>query len=203
MKTAAKSENALNAAISLADKYMSARLKEKYFKEVVPRLMSVRGYKNRMQVPRMEKIVVNMGINSAVEKDLVKVLANDLALITGQCPVICRARKSIANFKLRKGMPVGARVTLRGERMFEFFDRLVNVVLPRMRDFRGVSPSAFDGRGNYALGFTEQTIFPEINVDSVKKVQGMNIVIVTTAASDEEARELLRLMGMPFAASKS
>lgn len=165
--------------------------------------MSVRGYKNRMQVPRMEKIVVNMGINSAVEKDLVKVLANDLALITGQCPVICRARKSIANFKLRKGMPVGARVTLRGERMFEFFDRLVNVVLPRMRDFRGVSPSAFDGRGNYALGFTEQTIFPEINVDSVKKVQGMNIVIVTTAASDEEARELLRLMGMPFAASKS
>jgi large subunit ribosomal protein L5 len=182
---------------------MSARLKEKYNKDVLPKLVSARGYKNKMQAPRMVKIVVNMGINSAVEKDVVKVLANDLALITGQFPVICRARKSIANFKLREGMPVGVRVTLRGDRMFEFFDRLVNVVLPRMRDFRGVSPEAFDGRGNYAIGFAEQTIFPEINVDSVKKVQGMNVVIVTTAVTNDEARELLRLMGMPFAASKA
>jgi len=182
---------------------MSARLKEKYIKDVMPRLMTARGYKNKMQVPRMVKIVVNMGINSAVEKDMIKVFANDLAIITGQHPVICRARKSIANFKLRQDMPVRVRVTLRGDRMFEFFDRLVNVVLPRMRDFRGVSPAAFDGRGNYALGFAEQTIFPEINVDSVKKPQGMNIVIVTTAASNDEARELLRLMGMPFAAAKA
>jgi len=179
---------------------MSARLKEKYQKEIMPQLMNMRGYKNRMQAPRMVKIVVNMGINSSVEKDAVKVLANDLAIITGQYPVLCKARKSIANFKLRKGMPVGARVTLRGERMFEFFDRLVNVVLPRMRDFRGVSPDAFDGRGNYALGIREQTIFPEINIDNVKKTQGMDIVIVTTAPSNDEAKDLLRLLGMPFAA---
>lgn len=183
-------------------KTMSARLKEKYTKDVLPQLMKTRGYKNKMQAPRMVKIVVNMGINSAVEKDFVKVIAKDLATITGQCPVICRARKSIANFKLREGMPVGARVTMRGDRMYEFFDRLVNIVLPRMRDFRGVSPTAFDGRGNYALGFSEQTIFPEINADSVKKVQGMDVVIVTTAATNDEAKELLRLMGMPFAASR-
>lgn len=182
---------------------MSARLKEKYLKEIRPQLMSARGYKNPMQAPRMVKIVINMGISSSVEKDVVKVLANDLATITGQYPVLCKARKSIANFKLRKGMPVGARVTLRGERMFEFFDRLVNVVLPRMRDFRGVSPGAFDGRGNYALGMREQTVFPEINIDNVKKVQGMDIVIVTTAASNDEAKDLLRLMGMPFAAPRT
>lgn len=182
---------------------MSARLKEKYLKEIRPQLMHMRGYKNQMQAPRMVKIVVNMGINSSVEKDVIKVLVNDLALITGQYPVLCKARKSIANFKLRKGMPVGARVTLRGARMFEFFDRLVNVVLPRMRDFRGVSPKAFDGRGNYAFGILEQTIFPEINIDSVKKVQGMDIVIVTTASSNDEAKDLLRLLGMPFAAPRT
>ena len=181
---------------------MSARLKEKYMKDVLPQLVTSRGYKNKMQVPRLVKIVVNMGINSAVEKDMVKVLANELAIISGQYPVICKARKSIANFKLREGMPVGARVTLRGERMYEFFDRMVNVVLPRMRDFRGVSSSAFDGRGNYALGFEEQTVFPEIDADSSKKVQGMNVVIVTTALTNDEARELLRKMGMPFASSK-
>jgi large subunit ribosomal protein L5 len=182
---------------------MSSRLKEKYLKEVLPQLISKRGYKNKMQAPRMVKIVVNMGIKSDVEKDVVKVLANDLAIITGQHPVICKARKSIANFKLRQGMPVGARVTMRGDRMYEFFDRLVNVVLPRMRDFRGISPAAFDGRGNYALGLTEQTIFPEINVDSVKKAQGMNIVIVTTASTNDEAKDLLRLMGMPFAVPRA
>ncbi|MDD5482718.1 MAG: 50S ribosomal protein L5 [Kiritimatiellae bacterium] len=181
---------------------MSARLKEKYLKEVRPQLMKARGYANQMQAPRLVKIVVNMGINSSVEKDAVKMLANDLAAITGQYPVLCKARKSIANFKLRKGMPVGAKVTLRGERMFEFFDRLVNVVLPRMRDFRGVSPDAFDGRGNYALGMREQTVFPEINIDKVKKAQGMDIVIATTALSNDAARDLLRLLGMPFAAPR-
>jgi large subunit ribosomal protein L5 len=131
------------------------------------------------------------------------VLVNDLATITGQYPVLCKARKSIANFKLRKGMPVGARVTLRGERMYEFFDRVVNVVLPRMRDFRGVSPKSFDGRGNYTLGIREQTIFPEINLDNVKKTQGMDIVIVTTASSNDEAKDLLRLMGVPFATPRT
>ena len=178
---------------------MKARLQEKYQKEIVPQMMREKGYGNKMQVPRMVKIVVNMGINSAVEKDVIKILVNDLAIITGQRPVICKARKSIANFKLREGMPVGACVTMRGQRMFEFFDRLVNVVLPRLRDFRGVSPLAFDGRGNYALGLKEQTVFPEINADNVKKTQGMDIVIVTTAPGNDEARELLRLMGMPFA----
>jgi large subunit ribosomal protein L5 len=182
---------------------MNARLKDKYSKDVVPQMMKTRGYKNQLQAPRLLKIVINMGINSAVEKDMVKVLAKELSLIAGQAPVICKARKSIANFKLREGMPVGAMVTLRGLRMYEFLDRLINVVLPRMRDFRGVSPVSFDGRGNYALGIQEQTIFPEINADSVKKPQGMDIVIVTTASSDDEARELLRLMGMPFAASKN
>lgn len=181
---------------------MNARLQDKYLKEIVPQLMSARGYKNRLQVPRLLKIVVNMGINSAVEKDNVKLLMNDLAAITGQAPVLCKARKSIANFKLRQGMPVGAKVTLRGTRMFEFYDRLVNVVLPRMRDFRGVAPDAFDGRGNYAFGLREQTIFPEINVDNVKKTQGMDIIFVTSAGSNDEARDLLRRLGMPFAAAR-
>lgn len=178
-----------------------ARLKDKYFKEVVPELTKRRGYANPMQVPRMVKIVINMGINSAVEKDVLKSLLGDLAKISGQAPVVRKARKSIANFKVREGMPVGAMVTLRGARMFEFFDRLVNTVLPRLRDFRGVLPTAFDGRGNYSLGLREQAIFPEITVDEIKKVQGMDISIVTTAQSDDEARELLRLMGMPFAAA--
>jgi large subunit ribosomal protein L5 len=176
-----------------------ARLKDKYVKEVVPALMKQRGYSNIMQVPRMVKIVVNMGINSAVEKDVLKTLLADLAKITGQAPVVRKARMSIANFKLRQGMPVGAMVTLRGARMYEFFDRLVNTVMPRLRDFRGVSPNAFDARGNYSLGLGEQTIFPEINADEVKKVQGMDIAIVTTAATKDEARDFLRLMGMPFA----
>lgn len=176
-----------------------ARLKDKYIKDVIPALIKQRGYTNPMQVPRLVKIVVNMGINSAVEKDVLKSLLGDLARITGQAPVVRKARKSIANFKLRQGMPVGAMVTLRGARMYEFLDRLVNTVLPRLRDFRGVAPTAFDGRGNYSLGLREQTIFPEISADDVKKVQGMDITLVTTAGSDDEARELLRLMGMPFA----
>lgn len=180
-----------------------ARLKDKYIKEVIPELTKLRGYGNPMQVPRLVKIVINMGINSAVEKDVLKSLLGDLAKITGQAPVVRKARKSIANFKLRKGMPVGAMVTLRGARMYEFFDRLVNTVLPRLRDFRGVLPTAFDGRGNYSLGLREQAIFPEISMDEVKKVQGMDISIVTTANTDEEARQLLRMMGMPFAAAGS
>ena len=177
-----------------------ARLKDKYIKEVLPELTKLRGYVNPMQVPRMVKMIINMGINSTVEKDVLKSLQGDLAKITGQAPVVRKARQSIANFKLREGMPVGAMVTLRGARMYEFFDRLVNAVLPRLRDFRGVSPTAFDGRGNYSLGLSEQAIFPEINMDEVKKVQGMDICIVTTAETDEEARELLKMMGMPFAA---
>lgn len=178
-----------------------ARLKDKYLQEVIPALKKQRGYLNPMQVPRLVKIVVNMGINSAVEKEVLKSLLADLAKITGQAPVVRKARKSIANFKLRAGMPVGLMVTLRGERMYEFFDRLVNTVLPRLRDFRGVPLHAFDGRGNYSLGLSEQTIFPEIGVDEVKKVQGMDITIVTTALTDDEARDVLRLLGMPFAAA--
>ncbi len=178
-----------------------ARLKDKYLRDVVPALNRERGYRNPMQVPRMVKIVVNMGISSTVEKEVIKTLVRDLAAITGQMPVLRSARKSIANFKLREGMPVGAMVTLRGARMYEFFDRLVNAVLPRLRDFRGVPPKGFDGRGNYTLGLGEQTVFPEIVPDDVKKVQGMHITIVTSAATDDEARDLLRLMGMPFAAA--
>jgi large subunit ribosomal protein L5 len=176
-----------------------ARLKDKYIQEVIPAMKKLRGYRNVMQSPRMVKIVVNMGLNSTLEKDVVKTLVRDLSVITGQKPVLCLARKSIANFKLREGMPVGAMVTLRGARMYEFFDRLVNTVLPRLRDFRGVSPKGFDGRGNYTLGMREQTVFPEIAADEIKKVQGMHITIVTTAASDDEARDFLKLMGMPFA----
>lgn len=185
------------------DATVMARLKDTYFNEVVPKLMELRNYPNAMQVPKMRKIVVNMGINASVEKDVVTSLMDDLAKITGQYPVVCKARKSIANFKLRQGMPVGAMVTLRGARMYEFYDRLVNTGLPRLRDFRGVSPTAFDGRGNYTLGVREQTVFPEINADDIKKVQGMHITIVTTAKTSDEGRDLLRLMGMPFAAAVS
>lgn len=177
-----------------------ARLRDKYIQDVIPAMKKLRGYQNVMQAPRLVKIVVNMGINSSVEKDVVKTLVRDLATITGQMPVLCTARKSIANFKLRQGMPVGAMVTLRGARMYEFYDRLVNTVLPRLRDFRGVSPKGFDGRGNYTLGLREQTVFPEIVADDVKKIQGMHITIVTTATTDDEARDFLKLMGMPFAA---
>jgi large subunit ribosomal protein L5 len=175
------------------------RAKEVYLKEVVPQLMKSFGYKNRMQVPQLEKITLNMGLGEAVQN--VKILdsaVEELSLIAGQKAVITRARRSIAAFKLREGMPIGVTVTLRRNRMMEFFDKLVNVALPRVRDFRGVSGKAFDGRGNYSLGIREQIIFPEINLDKIDKVKGLNISIITTAKNDEEGKELLRLMGMPF-----
>jgi len=175
------------------------RLKEKFVNEVTPALMSKFNYKSVMQVPQLNKIVVNMGVGDAVAN--AKALDNaveELATITGQKPVVTRAKKSIAGFRLREGMPIGAKVTLRGERMYEFLDKLVSVSLPRVRDFRGVSKKAFDGRGNYTLGIKEQLIFPEIDYDKVSKVRGMDIVIVTTANTDEESRELLTQFGMPF-----
>ena len=175
------------------------RLKEKYLKEVSPALMSKFNYKSVMQVPKVEKIVINMGVGDAVAN--AKALDNaveELSLVTGQKPVVTRAKKSIAGFRLREGMPIGAKVTLRGERMYEFLDKLVTISLPRVRDFRGVSKKSFDGRGNYTLGVKEQLIFPEIDYDKVSKVRGMDIVIVTTANTDEEARELLTQLGMPF-----
>ena len=176
-----------------------ARAKQLYFKSVVPSLMKERGYANPFQVPRLEKIVINMGVGEG--KDNAKVLdfaTADLVAITGQRPVITRAKKSIANFKLRAGVPIGAKVTLRGARMYEFLDRLVNVALPRVRDFRGVSPKAFDGRGNFALGLKEQVIFPEIVYDKVDKMRGMDVILVTSARTDEEAKALLTHLGMPF-----
>ncbi|MGE5591029.1 MAG: 50S ribosomal protein L5 [Bacillota bacterium] len=176
-----------------------ARIKEKYQTEVIPALQKRFGYKNVMQIPRLEKIVVNMGVGDAVQNaKAMDAAVGDLATITGQKPVVTKAKKSIANFKIRGGMNIGTKVTLRGERMYDFFDRLVNVALPRVRDFRGISPKSFDGRGNYALGLKEQLIFPEIDYDKVEKVRGMDVIIVTSAKTDEEAKELLRLMGMPF-----
>jgi large subunit ribosomal protein L5 len=175
------------------------RVKEVYLKEVVPQLMKTFGYKNRMQVPQLEKITLNMGLGEAVQN--VKILdsaVEELSLIAGQKAVITRARRSIAAFKLREGMPIGVTVTLRRNRMMEFFDKLVNIALPRVRDFRGVSGKAFDGRGNYSMGIREQIIFPEINLDKIDKVKGLNISIVTTAKTDEEGKELLRLLGVPF-----
>ena len=175
------------------------RLRDHYRKVVVPALMKERGYANPLQVPRLEKIVINMGVGEA--KDNVKILdssAGDLAAISGQKPVITRAKKSIANFKLRAGVPIGVKVSVRGARMYEFLDRLVNVALPRVRDFRGAPPTAFDGRGNYALGLREQVIFPEIVYDKIDKVRGMDVIIVTTARTDEEAKALLTHLGMPF-----
>jgi len=172
---------------------------EQYEKEVVPALMRKFKYKNVMQVPKMTKIVVNVGLGEAIQN--IKALdaaSNDIALIAGQKPVITKASKSIASFKLRKGMPIGCMVTLRRERMYEFYQKLVTIVLPRVRDFRGVSPKSFDGRGNYTLGLKEQIIFPEIEYDKVDRVRGMNITVATTAGTDEEAFELLKLMGMPF-----
>ncbi|MFD2445223.1 50S ribosomal protein L5 [Bacillus sp. CGMCC 1.16607] len=175
------------------------RLKEKYVKEITPALMSKFSYKSVMQVPKLDKIVINMGIGDAVANaKALDVAVEELATITGQKPVVTRAKKSIAGFRLREGMPIGAKVTLRGERMYEFIDKLVSVSLPRVRDFRGVSKKSFDGRGNYTLGVKEQLIFPEIDYDKVSKVRGMDIVIVTTANTDEEARELLTQIGMPF-----
>jgi large subunit ribosomal protein L5 len=178
------------------------RLKDKYKNEVAPALMKKFGYKSPMQIPKIEKIVVNVGCGEA--RDNTKVLdavIDDLSRITGQKAVITRAKKSVANFKVRTGMPVGAKVTLRSDRMWEFLDRLLNIALPRVRDFRGISQNAFDGRGNYALGLKEQLIFPEIDYDKIDKIRGMDIVICTTAKTDEEARELLELVGAPFAKS--
>lgn len=179
---------------------MASRLQEKYMKEVAPALMEKFGYKNVMEIPKLDKIVINMGIGDAREnpKGLEKAV-EEMEIISGQKPVITRARKSVANFKLREGMPIGCKVTLRGEKMYEFVDRLINLALPRVRDFRGVNPNAFDGRGNYALGIKEQLIFPEIEYDQVDKVRGMDVIFVTTAHTDEEARELLTLFGMPYA----
>lgn len=176
------------------------RLKEIYTNEIAPALMKKYSYKSPMQIPKLEKIIVNVGAGDA--KDNTKVIDNiisELAIITGQKAVPTYAKKSVANFKLRIGMKIGAKVTLRGERMYEFLDRLLNVALPRVRDFKGINPNAFDGRGNYALGLKEQLIFPEIEYDKVEKIRGMDIVMVTTANTDEEARELLTLMGAPFA----
>jgi len=176
-----------------------SRLKEKYLNEVSPALMSKFGYKSVMQLPKVDKIVINMGVGDAVQNSkALDAAVEELTIITGQKPVVTKAKKSIAGFRLREGMPIGAKVTLRGERMYEFLDKLISISLPRVRDFRGVSKKAFDGRGNYALGVKEQLIFPEIDYDKVSKVRGMDIVIVTTANSDEEARELLTQFGMPF-----
>ena len=178
---------------------MKARLYQKYVESVKSALIEKRKYQNVHQVPRMEKIVVNMGVSASLEKSAVDDAVKDLGLITGRKPVINKARKSVANFKLREGQPIGCKVTLRRDAMYEFFDRLVAAALPRIRDFRGVSGRSFDGRGNYSLGLNDQTIFPEIELDKIKRHQGMDVTIVTTARTDEEARELLKLMGMPFA----
>lgn len=178
---------------------MAARLTVKYKEEVVPALMEKFQYKSVMEVPKLEKIVLNMGLGEARENPkILESAIEELSLITGQRPVTTRAKKSIANFKLREEMPVGAKVTLRGEKMYEFFDKLMNIALPRVRDFRGVSSTSFDGRGNYALGIKEQLIFPEIDYDKVDSIKGLDIIVVTTAETDEEAKEFLGLMGMPF-----
>jgi large subunit ribosomal protein L5 len=175
------------------------RLKERYRTEIVPALMEEFGYENVMQVPRLEKVVVNVGAGEALQNaKALDAISQDLMIITGQKPIITRARKSIASFKLREGNPIGVKVTLRGRRMFDFVDRLLNIALARQRDFRGVSPDSFDGRGNYAIGLTEQLVWPEINYDKIDKVRGMGITIITTAETDEEARRLLALLGMPF-----
>ena len=179
---------------------MSSRLKEQYQNEIVDALVKKFGYNNIMEVPKMDKIVINMGVGEAKENaKSLESAVKDLEKIAGQKVVVTRAKKSVANFKIREGMPIGCKVTLRGDRMYEFMDRLINLALPRVRDFRGVNPNAFDGRGNYALGIKEQLIFPEIEYDKVDKVRGMDIIFVTTAKTDEEARELLTLFNMPFA----
>jgi large subunit ribosomal protein L5 len=176
-----------------------SRLKQRYAKEIIPAMSKEYGYKNVMAIPKLEKIVINIGLGEAIQNaKLLDNAADELSQITGQRPVITRAKKSIASFKLRKGMPIGCCVTLRGERMFEFLDRLVNTALPRVRDFRGLSTKSFDGRGNYTLGLRDQLIFPEIDYARVSKIKGMNICVVTSAKTDDEARTLLRLFGMPF-----
>jgi len=178
------------------------RLKDKFRDEVVKSMMERFDYKNPMQVPRLEKVVINMGVGEAIQNSkAIDAAVNDLMIISGQRPVVTKAKKSIAAFKLRAGMNVGCKVTLRGDRMYDFVDRLFNIALPRVRDFRGISPKSFDGRGNYSMGVREQLIFPEIDYDKIDKVRGMDIIFVTTARTDEEARELLRLLGMPFKAA--
>ncbi len=179
-----------------------SRMHEKYKNEVAPALMSKFGYKSVMQIPKLEKIVINIGMSDAKENPkVIEAAMNDLSLITGQKPVITKARKSVANFKLREGMNIGCKVTLRAEKMYEFLDRLFSIALPRVRDFKGINPNSFDGRGNYSLGIKEQLIFPEIDYDKIDKIRGMDIIMVTTAKTDEEARELLSLMGAPFVRS--
>ncbi|MDD3364291.1 MAG: 50S ribosomal protein L5 [Syntrophomonas sp.] len=176
-----------------------ARLFEQYKQDITPKMMEKFSYKNVMQVPKLEKVIINVGVGEAIQNP--KALdgaVSDLTIIAGQKPIITKAKKSIAGFKLREGMPIGCKVTLRGERMYDFLSRLINIVLPRVRDFRGVSPQAFDGRGNYSLGIKEQTIFPEIEYDKIDKIRGLEVIIVTSAKTDEEARELLKSMGMPF-----
>jgi large subunit ribosomal protein L5 len=178
-----------------------ARLQDQYKKEIVPRLKEMFGYRNVMRVPKLSKVVVNMGLGDAIENaKVIETAAEEIAIITGQKPVVTKARKSIANFKLREGVPIGVMVTLRRDRMYVFLDKLIAIALPRVRDFKGVSPKGFDGRGNYTLGIKEQIMFPEVNYDKIDKIRGMNITIVTTARTDEEGLELLRLMGMPFRA---
>ena len=177
-----------------------ARFKEMYKSEVAPALMKKFEYKSVMQIPKLDKVVINVGAGEAKDNSkVIDAIANDLGIITGQKPVVCRAKKSVANFKLREGMPIGVKVTLRGEKMYEFVDRLFSLALPRVRDFRGINPNSFDGRGNYSMGVKEQLIFPEIEYDKIDKVRGMDITFITTAKTDEEAKELLTLMGAPFA----
>lgn len=177
-----------------------ARLKEMYRSEVAPALMKKFGYKSVMQIPKLDKIVINVGCGEAKDNSkIVDAIVNDLSIITGQRPVLCKAKKSVANFKLREGMVIGVKVTLRGDRMYEFLDRFLNLALPRVRDFRGINPDSFDGRGNYSMGVKEQLIFPEIDYDKIDAIRGMDICFVTTANTDEEAKELLTLMGAPFA----
>lgn len=178
---------------------MAARLKEAYKSEIAPALMKEFEYKSVMQIPKLDKIVLNVGCGEARDNSkVVDAIINDLSIITGQKPVVCRAKKSVANFKLREGMPIGVKVTLRGDKMYEFLDRFFNLALPRVRDFRGINPNSFDGRGNYAMGIKEQLIFPEIDYDKIDAVRGMDIIMVTTANTDEEGRELLRMLGAPF-----
>jgi large subunit ribosomal protein L5 len=183
----------------MAEAKYVARMRADYDSRIVPAMIEKFGYKNRMEVPRLDKIVINMGVGEATQdKKKVETAAQEMELIAGQKPVITKAKKSIAQFKLREGMPIGVKVTLRRERMYEFIDRLVTIALPRVRDFRGLNPKSFDGRGNYAMGLKEQLVFPEINYDRIEKVRGMDIIITTTAKTDDEARELLRLFNFPF-----
>jgi len=183
----------------MAEAKYVARMRAEFDERIVPAMIEKFGYKNRMEVPRLDKIVINMGVGEATQdKKKVETAAQEMELIAGQKPVVTKAKKSIAQFKLREGMPIGVKVTLRRERMYEFIDRLVTVALPRVRDFRGLNPKSFDGRGNYAMGLKEQLVFPEINYDRIEKVRGMDIIVTTTAKTDDEARELLRLFNFPF-----